>query len=71
VRERLAVVSTTPDPNDLRVDVIRVSDEGPCHVRLTHVPTGKVITVVDQSSIAENRERAIALLAEELAAGSA
>jgi protein subunit release factor A len=59
------------DPDDLRIDLIRVAGDGPCHVRLVHLPTGASVTVGDQSSIEENRERALALLTEELGAGTA
>ena len=62
--------TTGLDPSDLRVDVIRVSN-GPCHVRVIHVPTNTSVTVGDQPTIAENKERAMDLLADELRANNA
>jgi protein subunit release factor A len=56
-------------PEDVRVDVIRIAGDGPCAVRVTHVPTGTAVTVDDQLTIKDNRARAIALLREALASG--
>ena len=59
------------DPEDLRIDLIRVADDGPCPVRLVHLPTGASVTVGDQRTIEENRERAVALLNEHVEARNA
>jgi protein subunit release factor A len=59
------------DPDDLRMDLIRVAGDGPCPVHLVHLPTGASVTVGDQPSIEENRERALALLTDQLSAGNA
>jgi protein subunit release factor A len=57
-----------PRPEDLRIDVIRVADGNPCAVRITHLPTGTVVRSADEDSIEGNRERALLLLREALAA---
>lgn len=59
------------DPDDLRIDLIRVAGDGPCPVRLVHLPTGRSVTVGDQPTISENRDKALVLLTQELDAENA
>jgi protein subunit release factor A len=49
---------------DLRIDVIRTVGDGPCAVRITHMPTGRSVTVHDQPTTEDNKERAMDLLRE-------
>jgi protein subunit release factor A len=49
------------DPMDIRVDVFRGGVGTPVHVRVVHLPTGRVATATDLSQI-RARDRALAAL---------
>jgi hypothetical protein len=53
-------------PGDVRIDVLRVPGDGPRAVRATHLASDVSVTVDDQATTEDNRNRALGLLRSSL-----
>jgi protein subunit release factor A len=53
-------------PEDLRIEVTRMEDEGPCGVRVIHTPTGTSAWADGQASNKGNRDLALSRLREKM-----
>jgi len=72
VMSRRGTDANSLDPKNLRIDTYREPGETEWNpaVRVTHVPTGTVVTCHEDKSQATNRQKALAQLAAVLAQGS-